>query len=164
MAPRIRRSSSLMSNLPAAMTVYLRSDRAPNCSDSLLIPAKLAVASWSHLERRALRPASPRDQRGRCLAAQHLQKVAVLLDREDNYRKSIVASKGDGSPVHHLEVAGQDLRIRQPVVTHRMGNLFGVGRIDTVHLRRLCQRLAVHFHGPQCGRGIRGKEGVTGPG
>src|SRR5262249_49529971 len=104
--------------------------------------AKLAAACSPVWKATAARRS--RHHRGRCLAAQHLQKVAVLLDRENNYRKSIVASKGDGGPVHHLEVPGEDLRISQLVVAHRIAVLLWIGRIDAVHLRRLCQRLAVH--------------------
>ena len=85
-------------------------------------------------------------------------RLPGFFDRKHNYRKSIVASKGDGRPVHHFEIAGQNLRIGQPVEALGVGVLLaGRHRIDAIDLRRLGHGIAIHLDGAQR-RGRVGRE------
>src|SRR5687768_1342645 len=83
--PRMRFSRSLMSNEPLAIVASFGA--AGGAATAARVPV-------TH-DRRGARPADRRlfDDGRPSLAAQHLQKIARLVDGEDNYRKSIVAGK-----------------------------------------------------------------------
>src|SRR5262249_46649904 len=91
-------------------------------------------------------------------AAQDFQKIARLFDGKYNYRKTVVPSKRDGRAVHDLEVASQNLSIRQTIVANGLGILARIRRIDPVHLGGLRHGIASHLDGSERRSGIGREE------
>src|SRR5262245_62274437 len=105
MAPRMRRSSSFKSNLPAAMgPLPCLAGAAPDLAANGRRPSALP---------RRLRLRQALDHRGPGLAPQYLQKIARFLDGEYHDRQIVVASEGYGRTIHHPQIAGQHLAIGQ---------------------------------------------------
>src|SRR4051812_34908560 len=72
------------------------------------------------------------DERADGLAHDHLPDVAPLPQIEHDDREAVVAAQRDRRGVHHLEVALEDVEVREPVEAARVGVLLRVAVVDAV--------------------------------
>ena len=83
---------------------------------------------------------------------------ALLADREDHDGDARVAHHRDRRGVHHPQVLGQHVLIRQTVIARGGLILLRIGGVDAVDAGALQKRVATHLGGAQRGAGIRREE------
>ncbi len=65
---------------------------------------------------------------------QHVDEGPRLVDREHDYRNTIIAGKRYRSRIHDLEVSREHLLVGEPLVAGRVRVLLGIGGVDAVDL------------------------------
>ncbi len=80
--------------------------------------------------------------------------VAGLLHVEDDDRKVVVHTQGDGGVVHDTQAPVEDLDVRQLVKARRLGVLDRVGIVHAVDLGRLHDAVRADLQCAQRGRGV----------
>src|SRR5690554_6049172 len=99
------------------------------------------------------------------LAAHHqVEQGAGLVHVEDADRHVMVTHQADGGQIHDPQLLVQRIVIAELVVLDGVIMLDRVLVVDPVHLGGLDHHVGVDLDAAQAGRGVGGKEGVTGTG
>ena len=83
------------------------------------------------------------------------------MEVEDHDRDAVVAAKGEGRRVHHVQVLGQGLLVGERVVARGGGVLRRIGGIDAVDLRGLEEGVGTDLGRAEGRAGVGGEEGVA---
>src|SRR5690606_8018988 len=84
------------------------------------------------------------------------------MNREYDYWYVVFARKRNCCSVHDGKIFTHHAFMAQPLITHGIGILARIGRIDAIHLRSLEQGVCANFCCPQGCCGISGEERITG--
>src|SRR5271154_4796007 len=88
------------------------------------------------------------------LPAQNGLDRAMLPDRKNDDRHTVLPSKRECRGIHDFQVSVERLLMVETLVSLRIRIALGIGSIDAIDVGRLEHGVAPHFGGAQYGRGI----------
>src|SRR5712672_3188952 len=81
--------------------------------------------------------------------------MGVHVEHNDGH--AVVHAQRDGGGVHHFQALMQHVSISNFLKKFGVGDLLGIGIVNSIHAGGLQNHVGLHFHGAQGGGGVRGK-------